>query len=357
MGRSFFVGEIQEQASEAIRLADAYIEHASTLKDSIYSFLSAPLSGKAYDSAKKYFEAVYEPISNALILAAESMREAHTNFLEKFLEIVGEGDIEEDRLLDQIQKGQNLLRAYAEVLDKLGGANQLLEQGYMCTQEAIRKLEERLESLYLFDSISSVIFSEAEDNLAHLERGLAFLSEDESWNSSSGAFDIMKLDLTWTRPVDEAWVKRQKRVAAHAVADCLSKRHVDYSVEVTTDESSNASYFVYKNGKLNSKLTLELARLMAEFRLAEQNQLTASFVGDVQPCITDEPFRLNDEVFTINRLMKLGNSLAIGCGMNTETDEPAQVLVRTKDAKISELLTTASVEISELLTGKTLDEK
>lgn len=91
MGLSYFVGEVQAQSSAAVKLANEYIQHAGTLKDSVNHFLNAPLSSKTYDSAKNYFMAVYPPLSNALILAGESLSEAHTNYPAKYQEIVGGG--------------------------------------------------------------------------------------------------------------------------------------------------------------------------------------------------------------------------------------------------------------------------
>ncbi|MGL4695436.1 T7SS effector LXG polymorphic toxin [Enterococcus larvae] len=356
MGLSFYVEEIQEQTNEAVKLANEYIKHADMLRNSVDSFLSAPLSGKAYDSAKNYFMTVYPPISNALILAAESLIEAHENFLIRYREVVGEGDIEEDRLRDQIQQGQNLLRSYTEVLDSLDESSQPLEQAYMCTQEAIRKLEEKLENLYLFNSISSVIFSEAEANLDNLDRGIALLNNSEAWNPTSGTFDIMKLDMAWAKPVNDAWKKRQKRVDATILAEALSKGNTEHTVEVTVDDHGNPSYYVYRNGKMNMKLTLELARLMAEFRLAEYPMLMDSSEAKSYSVIATTSVIVDNTQFTIHGVIDLGKSLAIGCGMNPATGEAARLLVRMNDTVITEALTTISAAASELLAGGSIDE-
>ncbi|WP_321385043.1 hypothetical protein [uncultured Enterococcus sp.] len=348
MGLSFFVEEIQEQTNEAIRIANEYIEHANTLKDSVHTFLGAPLSGNAYDSAKNYFTAVYDPLSNALIVAAELLIEAHTNFLVRFQEIVGEGDIEEERLLEQIRQGKHLLQAYAEVLDKLNEPNQRLEQAYMRTQEAIRKLEERLDALYLFDSVSSMIFSEVEASLDDLVRGLTFLDTCEAWNPSSGTFDIMKLDLTWTRPVNEAWQKRQKKMDATKLAEALSNKSTKYKVEAVVDEVGHPSYFVYRNGRLSSRLTTELARLLAEFRLTKyQGRLDVSSIEGTRPVIVT----VDDKQATISSIVSLSECLAIGYGEDTETGKPEQLLVRIEQGTVTEGLMTVSPGLSELLTG------
>ncbi|MBO0467473.1 hypothetical protein JZO73_07975 [Enterococcus plantarum] len=55
MGLKFYVGEIQQQGNEASRMNKQASQAISSLQSSISQFLSAPLSGKAYDSAKSYF--------------------------------------------------------------------------------------------------------------------------------------------------------------------------------------------------------------------------------------------------------------------------------------------------------------
>ncbi|WP_321386386.1 hypothetical protein [uncultured Enterococcus sp.] len=351
MGLSFFVGEMQAQASEAMKLGNEYIQHAGTLKDSVNHFLNAPLSSKTYDSARNYFMAVYPPLANALILAGESLSQAHADFPAKFQEIVGGGDIEEDRLLEQIQQGKDLLDSYREVLNKLEEPNHCLEHAYMRTQESIRKLEEKLEDLYLFDSISPAIFADAEANINNLEAAISAVSKSRAWNPASGTFDISRLDMTWARPINEAWKKRQEKKEALALTQALSNGNVNYDVEVTADEFGNPSYFVYKNGQLDAKLTAELAGLMAEFRLSEYQKFQDSPVGKLYTFATSAMFIVDGTKFVVNGLVNLGNGLAIGYGVNAVTGEATQLLVRADGAVISEALATVSVGVSEILTG------
>lgn len=212
MGLCFFVGEVQEQSSAAVKLGNEYIQHAGTLKDSVNHFLSAPLSSKTYDSARNYFRAVYPPLANALVLAGESLIEAHTKYPAQYQSIVGGGDTEEDRLLDQIQQGKDLLGSYAEVLDKLDEPNQLLEKAYMRTQECIAKLQERLDNFYDFNGQSAGFFSDAEANVTNLETAIAALGKG-AWNASSGTFDLSRLDMNWVKPIQEKWKERQRRIA------------------------------------------------------------------------------------------------------------------------------------------------
>ncbi|MHC5216667.1 T7SS effector LXG polymorphic toxin [Enterococcus sp. LJL128] len=265
MGLSFFVGEIQEQTNVAVTMANEYIQDAGLLKDAMTAYLNAPLSGKTYDSARRYFMAVYPPLSNALILAAESLSEAHQKYPAKFQEIVGGGDIEEDRLRDQIQQGQSLLRSYANVMDKLEEQNIHLERCYMSVQGSIAKLEERLQKLYTFDSVSAGIFTEAEANIENLERAIAALNKGGAWNPASGTFDVTRLDMTWVKPIQEKWQEREQ-----AIQEKLMKNLLDYELRPTQGPNGTVLYEVYVNGELDPEATLQYKTYLA---LKERQEL------------------------------------------------------------------------------------
>ncbi|MGK0552788.1 hypothetical protein ACSFB8_12025 [Enterococcus faecalis] len=56
MSLDFYVGEVQAQTSAATKLAAEYSQFSGQLKDSVNAFFTAPLTGKAYDSAKRLGE-------------------------------------------------------------------------------------------------------------------------------------------------------------------------------------------------------------------------------------------------------------------------------------------------------------
>ncbi|MBL1223678.1 hypothetical protein [Enterococcus sp. BWR-S5] len=245
MGLSYFVGEVQTQSSAAVKLANEYIQHAGTLKDSVNHFLNAPLSSKTYDSARNYFRVVYPPLSNALTLAAESLNEAHTKYPAMYQSSVGGGDTEEDRLLEQIQQGKQLRDSYLEVLDNLEKSNPRMEQACMRAQASIDKLQERLDKFYDFNSESASIFSEAEANIANLEAAIAALSKGGAWNASSGTFDISRLDMTWVKPVQKKWSEREKNKG----------KNVQLEVKEGKNSLGGTTYEVYTNGIFDGDAT------------------------------------------------------------------------------------------------------
>ncbi|MGC6767126.1 T7SS effector LXG polymorphic toxin [Enterococcus sp. LJL51] len=277
MGLSFFVGEIEAQTNEAIQIANEHRQNAGILKDAINAYLRAPLSGKTYDSARNYFGEVYPPIASGMTLVAESMIEAHTKFPAKFQEIVGGGDIEEDRLREQIQEGQNILRAYADVLNKEEKPNLRMERAYMRMQEGIAVLEERLQKLYEFNSVSADIFTEALTNIENLNRGVDALEKGGAWHAASGTFDITKLDMTWVKPIQEKWQEREQNYG----------KGLQLEVKVGKNSLGGTKYDVYSNGiydedatiVYNELLRIEMTELLRQRVAEDKFSQFVSFIG------------------------------------------------------------------------------
>ena len=89
MGLDFFVGEVQAQANDATRVAQEATQAVGLLQDSVSQFLNAPLSGKTYDSAKRYFSVAYPPLRQGVVLASEALTQAHQKFLSEYASQVG----------------------------------------------------------------------------------------------------------------------------------------------------------------------------------------------------------------------------------------------------------------------------
>ncbi|MGC6768820.1 T7SS effector LXG polymorphic toxin [Enterococcus sp. LJL51] len=355
MGLSFFVGEIQEQTNVAVTLANEYIQDAGLLKDAMNAYLNAPLSGKTYDSARRYFMAVYPPLSNALILAAESLSEAHQKYPAKFQEIVGGGDIEEDRLRDQIQQGQSLLRSYANVMDKLEEQNLYLERCYMSVQGSIAKLEERLQKLYTFDSVSAGIFTEAEANIENLERAIAALNKGGAWNPASGTFDVTRLDMTWVKPIQEKWQEREQ-----AIQEKLMKNLLDYELRPTQGPNGTVIYEVYVNGELDPEATLQYKTYLSLKKRQEllENPLTLEEKLLLATLFVGITFFIGGSLVTITGVTGIVDGVPI-LSLNTGGSVMMAQAIVNKEAlaKVAEgfLITSAGV-VSIMASGNMLGE-
>ncbi|MBL1226037.1 T7SS effector LXG polymorphic toxin [Enterococcus sp. BWR-S5] len=203
-----YLGEVRSQSNSAIQLANAYNGALGSITDSCHSFLNAPLSGKTYESAKSYFNAVYPPLVNGLKMMCEALAEAHRSFPEKFESMVDSCDVEEEKLIQQIADGGNVLKAQYAAIDALAKAEEAdphMEKSIMRTQALIAKLEEKLKNLREFNAKSASIFSNVESLQDMVNQGLASVGNSQAWNASTGTFDMSRVNLSWTKPLNEKW--------------------------------------------------------------------------------------------------------------------------------------------------------
>ncbi|MTD42063.1 hypothetical protein GIX45_26250 [Erwinia sp. CPCC 100877] len=212
MGLNFFVGEVQVQANAASVVAQQAIQAVGLLQDGINQFLQAPLSGKTYDTAKRYFSVAYAPLKQGVILTCEALTQAHQKFLSEYSSQVGGGDIQEDEIRDRINQGYSLMASIQDLMAKEDKFNPRLERRYENAFNAVKLLEERLQKLYAFNASSAAIFSDYEARLAELTAGIAAISSSGAWNANSGTFTISKLDMKWAKPIQNNWDKREKKL-------------------------------------------------------------------------------------------------------------------------------------------------
>ncbi len=147
MSLNFFVGEVQEQVNGANQTASEAIQAVDYLQRSIAHFLEAPLSGKTYDSAKRYFSIAYTPLRQSVILTSEALTQAHQKFLTEYESQVGGGDSEEDEIRQRMAQGEQVKGLIQELINQETSFNPRLEQRFENIMKANQKLEERLERL------------------------------------------------------------------------------------------------------------------------------------------------------------------------------------------------------------------
>ncbi|WP_242585388.1 MULTISPECIES: LXG domain-containing protein [unclassified Enterococcus] len=253
MGVDFFVGEVNSQSAAAKQMAAQYVQFSGVLKDSVSHFMSAPLSGKTYDSAKKYFSAVYPTLASGFILVCEALIEAHSKFPEEFQSQVDTCDVIEEQLKAVIAQGNLTLQSMAQRMDKEKEPNQGLEQRYMHVQAAIRESEEKLQKLYAFHASSPGLFADFEAQLANFDAGLTEVEKGAAWNAASGTFDLGRMNMSWAKPISRAWEKRQKKIEAKTKDIELENEKIGYQF----DESGNL-IGVFVNGEFDPKRTREI---------------------------------------------------------------------------------------------------
>ncbi|MEI5994059.1 T7SS effector LXG polymorphic toxin [Candidatus Enterococcus mansonii] len=260
MGLKFYVGEMQTQAAEAARMSNEANLAIAQLQDSISHFLSAPLSGKAYDSAKSYFSVVYTPLCRSALMTGEAMQQAHKRLVTEYQSSVSGIDTDEDQIQSQIEQLEQLKRNLEHQMQVSKNFQPSLERRYMNACDSISKKREKLEKFHAYNARSSSFFAEYEASQQEFSRGLAQVNGCKAWNSASGSFDISKLDMTWATSINKRWEAREQQLEAlkkKVVKDAIAKLD---GYEIRRVKNGNKiDWIILKNGKiLNSKNNSEL---------------------------------------------------------------------------------------------------
>lgn len=205
MGLKFIVSEAQDRSSQATQVSSQAQQAVSSLQQSIQLFLSAPLSSKAYDSAKSYFMVAYTPICQSIIMTAEAFTSAHKKFISEYQATVGGEDIDEDKIQAEIDQYQELLHTIDDLIRDAKRPRPDLERRSMNAYEAMQKRKEKLEKLRTYSAQSASFFSEYTSSQQELNNGIAQVKDCKAWNASTGTFDLKKLDMSWAKPINERW--------------------------------------------------------------------------------------------------------------------------------------------------------
>lgn len=250
MGLDFFVGEMQAQANEASRMASEANQAVSLLQQSIHQFLSAPLSSKTYNTAKNYFFVAYSPLSQSVIMVGEELTNAHQRMMSDFQSMVGGGDVQEEVLQTQLQQWEQVKSGLLQQIDRAKEWKPDLERRYINACDTTQRIQERLEKLFAYNTHSASIFSEFYTSLGELDAGLSAIENSTAWNPSSGTFDIGKLNMTWVKPIQDRWQKReeQPKVAKNKEMKKAIGKLEGYEI-VCTNLGSTKEWYLKKNGK------------------------------------------------------------------------------------------------------------
>lgn len=220
MSVDMYVSTSQSQASSVSTMCKSQAEGYQELQKAINDFtLNAPfLTGKAYDSAKDYFQSVLYPLAQGGILLSEAVEKAVKKFPEEYISQVDSGDLKQSELEEKIRRADRLLNQAEDIRKDINSsktpditktfqliANSMLIGMYSASKQ---KLEEQLRKLLAFNASSPSIFSEISSLQNAMNTGLA--QTKTAWNEATGTFSIPK-DLSWKNTINERWKSYQEK--------------------------------------------------------------------------------------------------------------------------------------------------
>ncbi|WP_086444062.1 T7SS effector LXG polymorphic toxin [Candidatus Enterococcus lemimoniae] len=212
MGLNFYIGEVQAQANQASQMNNQASQAIASLQTSIQSFLSAPLSSKAYDSAKSYFMVAYTPLCQSAIMTGEALESANKRLLSDYQSMVCGIDTIEDEILEQIARFEEVKRDVEQQMSTAKTMRPDLERRYINACETIEKRQEKLRKFHEYNAHSATIFSDYESCEAEFSAGLNQVANCKAWNPATGTFDMTRLNMSWAKPINERWKARAKEL-------------------------------------------------------------------------------------------------------------------------------------------------
>lgn len=243
------MSQVSAQAQQAV----------ASLQQSIQAFLSAPLSSKAYDSAKNYFMVAYTPICQSIIMTAEALESSHKKFLSEYQATVGGGDTDEDKIQEEIDRYRNLLDDLDDLIRMAKTPRPDLEKRSLNVYQAMQKRQEKLDKLREYSALSTSFFSEYEASQQELDNGVAQVKDCTAWSALAGSFEITRLDMNWAKPISERWKirnenkkKQQKELEAK-----MGLNNPKYEIRTVPGQYGEDTYEIYVYGVLDEEATLK----------------------------------------------------------------------------------------------------
>ncbi|MBC1446060.1 hypothetical protein HB805_05805 [Listeria welshimeri] len=230
MSLDMYVSKSKAQATSTSQVCQQHIEGYEALQQAIQQFTADRplLKGKAYDSAKAFYNAVLLPLVQAGILLTEATKEAVQKFPECYQSEVDSGDLKQSELEEQIREANVLINQANALQNQMMQSllpesdqrmqlnlNQALIDVY---QRSKKELEEKLQKLVAFHASSPSIFSEIASLKQAVNQGIA--QTKTAWNSSTGTFVVPPAnDLTWTQKINKMYTDKKMKTILDKIPD------------------------------------------------------------------------------------------------------------------------------------------
>ncbi|MCR5493441.1 MAG: LXG domain-containing protein [Streptococcus sp.] len=206
MGLNMTLEQAQAQSASVISVCQAQVQGYQALQQAIQTFAedTENLQGKAYDSARNYYQLVLLPLAQGGQLYAETLKKAGADFPTGYEEKVDTKSWSEEQLQEYIRKEEEMiakLNDYAKSLARSSMPSELKHQLEINNTELLRGhhmtkhvYETILAHLRAYSTDSVHLFDELNDIDAQLAKGIS--QTKTCWDASSGTFTIPS-DLTW----------------------------------------------------------------------------------------------------------------------------------------------------------------
>ncbi len=253
-----FLGEADHQAESIATQCRNYQEGLEQVKTAIAQFiLEDSLKGKTYDSAKQYLNATFIPLANGIILICEALEKAAKQFPKSYRTNVDHISLQEDVLRRQLNRLDSIIQTTEKLENTLKATpvSPLLRQFSETLEDSKREIKKQLDKLLAFDPVSGQLFADVESLMGAVEQGLKEVHSGKGFQSSTGTFSTMGLNMGWVKPIQQKWDKYEAKQA---------EKQQD-SIEIKEIKTQYGTFYqVIRNGEVDHEETKKLAEELAK---------------------------------------------------------------------------------------------
>ena len=242
MGLNMTLEQAQAQSASISSVCQAQVQGYQALQRAIQTFAedTENLQGKAYDSARNYYQLVLLPLAQGGQLYAETLKKASADFPTSYEEKVDTKSWSEEQLQEYIRKEEEMIAKFNDYVKSLARSsmpselkyqleinNTELLRGHHMTKHVYETILARLRA-YSTDPIH--LFDELNDIDAQLTIGIS--QTKTCWDASSGAFTIPR-DLGWANYLSAYSATKDLNLSQ---SDCtfVNTMMAEYGFDVTT---------------------------------------------------------------------------------------------------------------------------
>ena len=297
-----FLPNANEQYANIKSMCENISRNFEVLKKSILNFANeTKLKGKAYDSAKQYFNNTYIPLLNGFILLSNAIINANNQFIEDYKSQVDVNSLQSDVLENQIQRLQIIISELERISAYNSTVNFSCEHMLYCYRLQQQKIKEKLEKLLSYNGSSVKIFEEVEDLLNNVKNGLLEISNGSSWDTSNNVFILNNSNSEWASNLNKKFEEKELDLIVSKIPN------------LTENDLNNLNDYLNKNP--NTQLPKKLIDYLTKTLDISSSMLKDTGIGPA--------------------IMKFGGKINISGGINGPVGNNSFVIPNAKNNEIS----------------------
>ncbi|EMY5507503.1 cytoplasmic protein [Bacillus sp. 4048] len=224
MSLNMYLGEVQSQTQSMNAVCNATIQGMEQVIQSIDTFaIDTVLQGQTYSSAKSFFVQTFRPLAHGIIYLCEELIRQNDAFPSQFQSQVASTDVIEQEILEQIREIDRMKVS----MEAISQAMPIPGMDAMANLFTVmrKKLQEKLEHLYEFNSTSSSNYDTALQLAVSIATGLAEVQSGKGFSPASGTFSTQGLNMEWTTSIQAIGEERASQ-ASNLLNDNLSDDNI-----------------------------------------------------------------------------------------------------------------------------------